>query len=114
MDTVQTVVILIFAAAVGEGINEYFFLPWLDTFKDKWNEVVRVQVLRLWSGLVGIGIAWELQLCVFDLLGAELRHELVGFVLTGLLIGRGSNSIHQLIKKHIAVPPDFEVNYYQA
>lgn len=102
MDTVKLVVLIVFAATTGEGINEFFFLPWLDGLKDKWNETVRIQVMRLWSGLVGVGIAWELNLNVFALLNADLRHPLMGNVLTGLLIGRGSNWVHELLKRFIA------------
>jgi len=69
--------------------------------KGKWNETVRVQVMRLWSGLVGIGIAWELGLDIFSLLNVQPLHEAAGWILTGLLLGRGSNWIHELIKSLI-------------
>lgn len=101
MDIATKVVLIVFAAATGEGVNEFFFLPWLDGLKDKINETVRVQAMRLWSGLVGVGIAWELNLDVFALLGGELRHPLAGNILTGLLIGRGSNWVHELLKRFI-------------
>lgn len=115
MDVLQIVLLIVFAAAVGEGINEFFFLPWFDGFKQPekpdeseeerkkrlWRETVRVQLMRLWSGFVGIFIAWELSLLVFSLLGAHLRHPLVENILTGLLIGRGSNWIHELLKKFV-------------
>lgn len=105
MGIAQTIVVLILAAAVGEGINEFFFLPWLDNLKGKWDECTRVQVMRLWSGLVGVGIAWELSLNVFGLLGAGLNHPLVGNILTGLLIGRGSNYVHALISRYVQKLP---------
>jgi len=105
MEAWQVALLIILAAAVGEGINEFFFLPWFDPLKEpegekaKWRETVRVQLMRLWSGLIGIGIAWELNLLVFSLLGAHLKHPLVENVLTGLLIGRGSNWVHEFLKK---------------
>ena len=102
MDTVKLIAVIVFAAATGEGINEFFFLPWLDGLKDKWNETVVVQIMRLWSGLVGVGIAWELNLNIFALLEADMRHPLMGNILTGLLIGRGSNYVHELINRFIA------------
>lgn len=101
MELAQKVILLLFAAAVGEGINEFFFLPWLDPFKEKMNEIVRVQILRLWSGLVGILIAWQLSLNIFELLGATLVWPVMGFILTGLLLGRGSNYLHDLLKRYI-------------
>lgn len=102
MDILQQTLLIVFAAAVGEGINEFFFLPWFDGLKDKLNETVRVQIMRLWSGAVGVGIAWELGLSIFALLGATLRHPTMGYVLTGLLIGRGSNWVHELLKRFVA------------
>jgi hypothetical protein len=99
VELTQRVLLIVFASAVGEGINEFFFLPWMDGLKNRLNETVRVQTMRIWSGLVGICIAWELNLDVFSLLGATLRHPLVGNVLTGLLLGRGSNWVHELIKR---------------
>ncbi len=101
MDILQTVVIIVFAAAVGEGINEFFVLPWLDAVKGRWNETARIQVYRMWSGLVGVGIAWELNLDVFALLSANPLHPIVGNILTGLLLGRGSNWLHELLKKFV-------------
>ncbi len=101
MDIANTIALILLAAGVGEGINEFFFIPWLDVVKDKWNETARVQIIRLWSGLVGVGIAWELQLDVFALLGADMRHGVVGQILTGLLLGRGSNWVHELIKRFV-------------
>jgi hypothetical protein len=101
MDIANTIALIVLAAAVGEGINEFFFIPWLDVAKGKINETARVQLIRLWSGLVGVGIAWELQLDVFALLGADMRHGVVGQVLTGLLLGRGSNYVHELIKRFV-------------
>ena len=104
MDVLKQVLLIVFAAAVGEGINEFFFLPWFDGLKDKprVSETVRVQIMRVWSGLVGIAIAWELGLDIFALLGGALQHPVVGNILTGLLIGRGSNFVHELLKRFIA------------
>ena len=101
MDLASKIAVIVLAAAVGEGINEFFFLPWLDAVKGKWNETVRVQVMRLWSGLVGIGIAYELSLDIFSLLNVQPIHAAAGWILTGLLLGRGSNWIHELIKSLI-------------
>lgn len=108
MDVLQVVLLIVFAAAIGEGINEFFFLPWLDPLKDpegnkgKWRETIRVQLMRLWSGAVGIFIALGLNVCVFSLLGAEFNPPVAGKILTGLLIGRGSNWVHELLNQFVA------------
>lgn len=107
MEITTTIILIVLGAAVGEGINEFFFLPWLDLAKGKLNEVTRIQLARLWSGVVGVVLAFELALDVFALLGAAIRHEWVGYVLTGLLIGRGSNYVHDLLKRYITQPEQF-------
>jgi len=101
----QSVLLIVLAAAAGEGVNEFFFLPWLDSAKGKWDELIRVQVCRLWSGAVGVVIAYELQIDVFALLEARPVHAWFGWALTGLLIGRGANWIHDLIKRFVLQEP---------
>lgn len=110
MELAQRVILLLLAAAVGEGINEFFFLPWFDGLKvpegetskrSRWCETVRIQCMRLWSGAVGIFIAWQLSLEIFGMLGATLVWPVAGYVLTGLVVGRGSNYLHELLKRYI-------------
>lgn len=115
MEVLAIVLLIVFAAAVGEGINEFFVLPWFDFLKlDEpeeetseerkrrlWRETVRVQLMRLWSGAVGVFIILGLGVCVFSLLGAQFEPPIVGRILTGLLVGRGSNWIHELLKKFV-------------
>jgi len=105
MGTVEKVALILLAAATGEGINEFFFMPFLDRYEGRIDDILRQQLARLWSGFVGIGIAYELSLDIFGLLDAQVRHPVVTFILTGLLIGRGSNWLHDLIKKFISVQP---------
>jgi len=109
MELAIKIAVLVLAAAVGEGINEFFFIPWLDMAKGKWNEVVRVQLARIWSGLVGVAIAWELGLSIFALLGVEPLHPIMGYVLTGLLIGRGSNYVHEFINRFVTATQEKQV-----
>ena len=93
--------VIVLAAVAGDGINEFFFFPWLDTLKGKLNEIIRVQILRIWSGLIGVGIAWQFDLDIFRLLENPAKNPLVGIVITGLLLGRGSNYIHELLKRFL-------------
>lgn len=88
----------IFAFA-GEAVNEFLIAPWMDLLKDKLNDVIRQQAMRLWSAGVGVLIAYEFEADVFALLGAQARQPLFGIVLTGILLGRGSNWIHEMLKK---------------
>lgn len=101
METLEKGMLILFAAFVGESINEFLFMPFFDLLKDKVNEILRGQLVRLWSCFVGIFIAFEFQLGVFALLNAVAVEPWVDFVLTGALLGRGSNFIHELLKRFV-------------
>lgn len=101
MNAMEKAMLIIFAAFVGESINEFLFAPLFDLLKGKVNDTLRQQAMRAWSCLVGIFIAIEFSLDVFALLSAGAMHTYVGFVLTGMLLGRGSNFIHDMLKRFV-------------
>jgi hypothetical protein len=101
MDVLSGAVLVVLAAAVGEGVSEFFFTPFFDLLKGKVSETLRVQMVRLWSGAVGVVIALELGLDVFGLVGATMIHPVAGQIATGLLVGRGSNYVHEFINSFI-------------
>lgn len=98
-EILQRVALFVLASAVGEGISEFFVMPFIDMLRARISDALRQQLGRLWSGALGVLIAWELGTDVFSLLGAQVVHPVVGLVLTGLLFGRGSNWVHEFIKR---------------
>ena len=96
------VVFIIVAATVGEAINEFLFMPIFDLLKGRIDEGLRTIAVRLWSGLVGVGLALEFGLGLFALLDMQAFHPWADQVVTGLLIGRGSNYVHELVNKLVA------------
>lgn len=56
------------------------------------------------SVIIGITVAILTETNVFVLLAIPLKSEIIGLILTGILISRGSNYIHDLIKRIGANP----------
>jgi hypothetical protein len=73
------------------------FLP--ETNPD--NTGKRTITLHIVSGILGVAIAVSYHISLFRVLGAESAQPVFGEVLTGLLLGRGSNYIHSFIENYI-------------
>lgn len=103
MDLVQLVGLIVLAAGVGEGIIEFIPVPVLNVVMpdSERNRTRRTFVLNLLSALLGVGIALNFRLGVFALLGATGQLAVLDPVLTGILIGRGSNYAHGFIKRFV-------------
>lgn len=93
----KQVLLIIFAAAVGEAVIEFLLVPVVDLFLTK--EKVRTVIFNGLSGLLGIGIAFAFSLRLFEMLGAVNNFIGVDEVLTGVVVGRGSSYVHGLLKK---------------
>jgi hypothetical protein len=91
---------IVACAAVGEAVNEHLIAPLMDLLKGKVDDTLRQQGMRMWSAGVGILIALEFQLDAFEVIDLRSRNPVFSMVLTGLLIGRGSNWVHSFLKKH--------------
>ena len=54
---------------------------------------------KLGAIVVGIGVALLTNTNIFELLGIPIAYDVIGVVLTGVLLGRGSNYIHDLMSR---------------
>jgi len=90
--TVLTVVLL---ATLLESTVEYVLGLWWQP----WKPEVRKSIIQILTLVLGIGIAWFAQLDLLKLAGVEI--PVVGVLLTGGLIGRGSDVVHQFIQKWV-------------
>lgn len=97
----KIVALVIFAASVGEAVCEFLFMPLIGRLKRWLDAEAVVLVQQWWSALVGVAIAYELGLDVFTLLDGAVLHPWVGWVFTGCVIGRGSNFVHDLLKRQV-------------
>ena len=95
----KQVLLILFAAAVGEATIEFLVAPVIDYFM-KEETKLRVIVFNGLSGLLGIGIAFAFSLRLFEMSGAVSNFIGIDEVLTGIMIGRGSNFVHGLLKKY--------------
>ena len=92
--------LIILAAAAGEGVIEFIPGPILDwlCLTDK---IKRTVVLNTLSAILGVVIAWNFNLGMFSLLGATGKLVAADEIITGVLVGRGSNYIHGIIRNFI-------------
>ena len=104
----KQILVILFAAAVGEAVIEFWAAPMIDYFMKR-KEVgclaedetkLRTIVFNGLSGLLGVGIAFTFSLQLFAMLGAVSNFIGVDEILTGIVIGRGSNFAHGLLKKY--------------
>jgi len=103
--------LIIFAAAVGEAVIEFIPAPLVDLALPKFEpdeveekvrkvrEKVRTVIFNLLSAILGVGIAFTFGSRLFEMLGAVRNFVGVDEVLTGIMIGRGSNFVHGLLKR---------------
>lgn len=85
---------LIVVAILSEAIWEI-----LKNLIPNMNDTVWSYINLVGSLLVGILIAFIADVNIFALLDIDLKWPVVGVVLTGILISRGSNYIHDLVGK---------------
>lgn len=93
MDGVNIFFIAVVLAAVLESVLEYVFGIWWKPFPDEMRPKV----------LMGIGLVLGVAVCLvygIDLLAAfGLQSSVFGQILSGALIGRGSDFLHQFLTK---------------
>lgn len=101
-DTVLWIAQILFAAAMGESVCEFLFMPLIDLIAGKLGEEQKALLKRTWSAVVGVGIAFNYSLDLFAVMGMRGLWPYLGIILTGTLVGRGSNALHGFIEKWIA------------
>ena len=75
-------------AVLAEGFVEYIF-----------GELLHERVMLVVSLAVGVVLALLYQVDILLLVKLEAMHPVVGQVLTGFIISRGSNYVHDLSKR---------------
>lgn len=87
MDKLTYILVLAF---LGEAIWE--------TLKMTWQEG-KVSIDRIGALVISILLAYTANLDIFALMGIALSLPILGTILTGILISRGTNFVHDLITK---------------
>ena len=69
-----------------------------ETLKMVWQEG-KINVNTIGALIVGIGVSILAKIDIFAMQGISLSIPLIGWVLTGILMSRGANFIHDLFNK---------------
>lgn len=94
MDTVAPI---LFLAFITEGLVEYLFVPLADS---PWLKPALSPLLtRYVAVLTGIGLAFAFQADVLAMAGLEATWPPLDYLITGVLIGRGSNYLNDLLDR---------------
>lgn len=98
MSPAQTTVAILVLAFLCESMVEYFLSPIIKSGK---LPVEAGRSVTLYSAaLAGMGLAWLFSLDLFgEFLGLQARLPVASVLLTGLVIGRGSNYVHDIFKR---------------
>jgi len=104
MNDVTAVAVFVFFAFLVESTTEYIFSPWVDLAKAKWPVVEQLEPLKFIALIVGVLVSFgfELDLIVVAFPDVTPQAPWFGLLLTGLLIGRGGNFVHDTWKTYIA------------
>jgi hypothetical protein len=99
MDPLVSLTLISLLAFLAEGLTEYLARPVLAFLgvKDK-----SPMWLRYVAAIVGVGLAFAYQADLLALVGFQAVHPAIGLTLTGILIGRGSNYVHDLMDRYFA------------
>jgi len=97
MTNVQILGLALALAAIVEGFVEYFFGQAIDHLSggDKWR-----WALIYVAAIAGVGLAFYYKLDLMALI-SEQESTGVGYFLSGLIIGRGANFLHDFVSKYI-------------
>lgn len=87
---VTKLVVILIVALLAESIWE--------TIKPIWDSK-KFNVDRLGALGLGIVVAVAARIDIFAVCGISLINPIIGYILTGILISRGANFVHDLMKK---------------
>jgi hypothetical protein len=96
MEALTPFTVVLALAFLCESLTEYFFSDVLTALR------LDTKYLRYIAALVGVGLALLYDLdALRDFLGVSPRLGYLGEVLTGLILGRGANYVHDLYSTYI-------------
>jgi hypothetical protein len=102
MDTVKIIMLALALAFLAESMVEYI----LGTLFQKFTKISGWSWVLMYVSLgVGIGLAFWYQLDMLAIV-TEGPSTTVGIILSGSVIGRGANFLHDFVSKYIVKKPD--------
>jgi len=83
---------VVFGAVIAEALIEYVNMVVTDDdHRLDWRVIM--------SAVIGVGVSIAFGIDLFEVIGMAAKVPFVGMVLTGVVISRGSNYIHDILKK---------------
>ena len=105
-ETLPTLALVFVLSFLAESLTEYFARPLLRPRAQPEEEGDPRPLSPLWlryvAALVGVGLALLYQVDLLALFGLRAIHPIAGWIVTGILIGRGSNYLHDLVDRWLA------------
>ena len=102
MEIVGVAMLVVFAAAAGEGLIEFLIAPLVELLLPLEGQLkLRTFINNLVSAVLGVLLGIGFNLRAFGLLGGAEVIPHLDNIITGLLIGRGSNWVHELFKRFL-------------
>lgn len=103
MDTIKIIMLALALAFLSESMVEYI----LGTVFDKVEKIKSFSWLLMYVSLgVGIGLAFWYRLDLLAII-TDGAATTVGIVLSGAVVGRGANFLHDFVSKYIVKKPVF-------
>lgn len=100
METVKIIALAFALAFLSESLVEYLF----GSFCDHFPALEKIKWLAMYiSAAVGVGVAFWYHLDLLALI-VEDGSTWVGILLSGLVIGRGANFLHQFVSQYMPKP----------
>jgi hypothetical protein len=101
MTQIVDVATVLTLAVLVEMLVEYFCQPLLQFLKRRVPRIADLPLARYASALAGVVLCLAYRLDVLSLVIAGLQPSLAGMIITGFLIARGSNYVHDWIANPI-------------
>ena len=113
METLSSILVL---AALAEALVEYLVRPLVNALGDAFpaleqpgpttptgeTPAARDLILRYLAAGVGIALAFAYQVDLFSLFGLQPPAAWLGYLVTGIILGRGSNFVHDFAGRWLA------------
>lgn len=104
--TLPTLALIFVLSFLAESLTEYFARPLFGRKPPAIEGDPPIPVSPLWlryiAALVGITLALLYRVDLLALFGLDAIHPVVGWIVTGILVGRGSNYLHDLVDRWLA------------